>query len=178
MFFFMLVCLVSIVLGNVVFHFALPNDVIISEHYLIEHFSFQFDKNQPVSQFLWKIILFSRKDLFVVFLVSVSFWVAAQRSFLCLIFTCRSFHFGFCGAYIISSVAQFDTFLRGCFFWFLFFVRHIAILSVLLCFGEAILSYRRKVDFRSDLLYFFTICGEIALVIFLNTVYFFIISII
>lgn len=176
-FFLMLVCLVFLVLGNIVLHaeiFPITNE---ASQYLLRHFSFEFQDGSSLADFLWAVIIASRGDILCVLLIAISHLVKMQKLFITAIFAYRSFVFGFCGAYIISTINVIGSFWCGCVAWTLFFVYHISLFAVLICFGSATIGKNTRPPRLGERIgYVITVCGEIALVIFLNVVYYFLIS--
>lgn len=167
-------CLVGLVFGNLVFHARLIPMTANGIRYLADYFSFDLANYQTLSQFLWAVILSARGDILFVALIAIALFFKARYGYLFFLFVCKSFIFGFCGAFIIDSIAFFDSFFAGCLSWVLFFVYHIALFSILLCFGALTVSWHAK---RNMWRYYMTICGEISLVILLNAIYYFLISI-
>lgn len=172
----MLICLLSLIAGNVMFHAGTFPATDVASQYLSRHFSFDMQDYSTVADFLWAVIIASRGDILCVLLIAISRLVKAQKLFVSVVFAYRSFVFGFCGAYIIGMIGLFGSFLHGCVSWVLFFIYHIFYFAVLICFGSATLAADVQIRLGRRLHYIITVCGEIALVILLNVIYYFLIS--
>ena len=167
-------CLVGLAIGNLIFHARVIPITVNGMRYLADHFSLDLTNYQTLSQFLWAVILSARGDILFVALIAVALLFKARFGYLFFLFACKSFIFGICGAFIIDSIAFFGSFFVGCLSWILFFVYHVALFSILLCFGVLTVSWQAK---RNLWRYFVMVCGEISLVVLLNAIYYFLISI-
>ncbi len=172
----MFICLVALIVGNFSFHFGVFPVTESSTLYLWQYFSFSVQNIHSLTDFLWAVILASRSDLICLLLIAVSPLVKIQKSFVFCVLGYRSFLFGFCGAYMISSIGSNVSFARGCVFWLIFFLYHVALFAVLICFASATFSWWQRKRSIDIIACFFTVCGELALLILLNAVYYFLIS--
>ena len=172
----MLVCLLFLIAGNVVFHVGTFPVMGEALQYLSRHFSFDMQAYSTTADFLWAVMIASRGDILCVLLIAFSRLVKIQRLFVSAVFAYRSFVFGFCGAYIIGAIGLLGSFLHGCVSWVLFFIYHIFYFALLICFGAATFATDVQVRLGRRLGYIITVCGEIALVILFNVIYYFLIS--
>ena len=172
----MAVCLCFLALGNLAFHErwlpVSPDGV----QRLSSHFSFGYQSFEGFSTFLWAVIKSALWDIASVLLIAFSRILTVRRGFLGAVFACKSLILGYCGALIIGSIGTFDSFWQGFLSWLFFFMYHVLVLSALFCFGIATVSFQPSKSSRA--LYFMTVVGEIALVVFLKTIYYLLISII
>lgn len=172
----MLVCLLFLIAGNVVFHAGAFPTTDVASQYLSRHFSFDMQDYSTAADFLWAVMIASRGDILCILLIAFSRLVKTQKLFISAVFAYRSFVFGFCGAYIIGTIGLFESFLHGCVSWILFFIYHIFYFALLICFGSATFVTDVQVRLGRRLGYIITVCGEIALVILFNVIYYFLIS--
>ena len=169
----MLICFIFLVLGNIIFHLRfLP----VKEHSISRYFSFNLAKFPSFVEFFWAVFKACRLDILCVVLIAFSPFTRFPRAFLAVLFMCRSFLFGFCGAHLIAGIGETAYFFRGFFSWLLFFLYHISLFSILIHFGAFSAYFHRCIEPYRHLKYLLTIFCELALVVFLNLVYYFLIS--
>lgn len=176
-FLFLCVCLVFLTLGNLVFHSGILLFPENTRRLVVRHFAFNIGKYSSFTDFLSAIIGAARIDILFVLFIAFSDLIKVQKFFLSALFAYRSFIFGLCGAYIISGPGAELGFENGFFHWCLFFLYHICFFAIMICYGSAVLVNGKK-SISKILLLGATACGEIALVILLNVVYYFLISIV
>ena len=168
----MAICLAALTLGNGLFHTGWIRVDASSFRFFLEAFALDMDQFPSFSSFLWFVILYSRKDILCVFLISCARFVKIPGFFISLIFFFRSALLGFCGAFFIGRVGVDIALFSGFFAWMLFFSYHALFLSAMICFGAHTLARCRKAGgFRKEALYWLTVGGEMSLVILLNMVY-------
>lgn len=168
-----LTCFVFLTLGNVIFHFHfLP----VNGNSISRYFSFDVTEFATFTEYFWAVVKACRLDILCVVLIALADLTRFPRTFLIGLFMYRSFLFGFCGAHLISEIGAASYFIRGFFSWLLFFLYHIALFSILICFGAFSASGRRGLKPYRRLNYLLTVFCELTLVVFLNLVYYFLIS--
>lgn len=172
----MLICLVALIAGNGAYHSDVLPVTDAASQYLLAHFSLVGQTFQGIVDFLWMTMVAARGDVLCVLLVAISPLIRIPRLFICAVFAYRAFLFGFCGAYIIGMIGDSISFAQGGVWWGLFFLYHILFFSVLICFASSIFARTSQHRVWRKIGYAMTVCGEMALVIFLNVIYYFLIS--
>lgn len=172
----MLICLSFLILGNILYHSNIFPATEETDSHFHAYVSIGMQEGQGLSSFLISVISASHVDILCVLLVAFSRLTKIPKLFLGCVFAYRSLLFGYCGAYIVARIGTFDSFAQGCLIWLIFFLYHIVYFAVLICLGEATLRRRDHMPFLFRVRYLITIFAEIALVILLNAIYYFLIS--
>lgn len=173
----MLICLIFLFLGNILYHSRLFPITDAAELRFLSYASFREKSISSIADFLLSVIVAARTDIFCVLLIAFSKLTKIPRTFTYCIFSYRSLLFGFCGSYIIAKINDFETFAQGFLIWLVFFTYHVTYFAVLICFGDETLRHKATgATVRSRLQYMLTVFTEVALVILLNSVCYFLIS--
>jgi len=170
---FMLISFASLTVGNVIFHSGLfPLQNLSFSRY----FSLEMDQFSGFSAYFWAVVKACRTDLWCVLFIAFSNLARIPKVILVGVFTYRSFLFGFCGAYLISGIHSTTVLANEFLVWGLFFLYHVLLFAILICFGAFTASLNLSPRSFKGMKYALTVCCELSLVIFMNMVYYFLIS--